>query len=74
MAANQFPKPNTWYVNHTGKLIKARMVCYSKGEPNSLLIEYLEGSVHIVSIEDWYKLDLSIHSWLPTRNRAKLSQ
>lgn len=65
----QKPIVNAWYVNQTGKLVKVRMLDYEKGKLAKVLIEYLEGNTILVAIDDWNKLDLHIHAWMPMDNK-----
>ncbi len=74
MSVRITPTANTWYVNPTGKLIKVRMLCYEAGELNAVLIEYLEGNSQCLSLEDWNKLDLNKHAWMPESDRLSWNQ
>jgi len=60
---------NAWYVNKTGKLMKLRLMCYEAGQLEKVLLEYLEGTTTVISIEAWNKLDLDIHKWAPGAER-----
>ncbi|NOX42867.1 MAG: hypothetical protein GXP19_03915 [Gammaproteobacteria bacterium] len=66
----QKPIVNAWYVNQTGKLVKVRMLDYEAGNLAKVLIEYLEGNTILVGINDWNKLDLHIHAWMPMDSKS----
>ena len=53
------PVPDSWYVNETGKVLKARLLLYRSGRLNAVIIENLEGQRNIIKLENWYKLNLS---------------
>lgn len=54
----QEPRPGYWYINRTGKLMKVRMVMYGIHGAESVLLQYVEGSMHSISMFDWQCLDL----------------
>jgi hypothetical protein len=54
----QEPRPGYWYINRTGKLMKVRMVMYGIHGAESVLLQYVEGSIHTISMLDWQCLDL----------------
>lgn len=54
----QEPRPGYWYINRTGKLMKVKMVMYGMEGMESVLIQYVEGATHSISMEDWQCLDL----------------
>ncbi len=74
MSTQVLPTANTWYVNPTGKLIKVRMLSYTQGKLMAVLIEYLEGTSQCVSVEDWNKLDLNKHTWMPSSDLMSWQQ
>jgi len=74
MSSHVSPSANTWYVNPTGKLIKVRMLSFTEGKLTAILVEYLEGTSHVVTIEDWYKLDLTKHTWMPENDLMSWQQ
>lgn len=56
----QEPKPGYWYINRTGKLMKVKMVMHGLESIESVLIQYVEGTTHSISIDDWQCLDLVV--------------
>ena len=56
----QEPRPGYWYINRTGKLIKVKMVMLGLEGIESVLIQYVEGTTHSISIDDWQCLDLVV--------------
>jgi hypothetical protein len=56
----QQPVVGTWYVNPTGKTFRIRLLAYAGDRPSDVLIEYAEGTTHLVSIADWRLLDLDV--------------
>ena len=61
MAVNQKPIIGTWYINLSGQFLRAWAVIYDHGQPSEVVIHYLNGMRFIVSLEDWYKLDLECY-------------
>lgn len=59
MFTMQSPVVGTWYVNQTGKLIKVRMLLYVRDGLQNVMVEYLDGSLALVSADDWYCLKLN---------------
>lgn len=66
MSMMQRPIVGAWYVNPTGMVFKVRMLGYSLTEPTDVVIEYVEGTTQVVSIQDWLSLDIKFHRRLPT--------
>ena len=62
----QEPKPNYWYINRIGKLIKVRMVLHGVEGIETVLIQYAEGTMHCISIDDWNCLDLVAPNYAET--------
>ena len=60
MAILQEPVVGSWYLNQTGKLMKVRMLLLTDRRLTRVMIEYLDGSVHIVNIDAWNFLDLNV--------------
>lgn len=56
----QEPRPGYWYINRTGKLMKVKMVVYGTKGMESVLIQYVEGTMHSISMDDWQCLDLVV--------------
>jgi hypothetical protein len=65
MSMMQRPIVGTWYVNPTGMMFKVRMLGYSLTGPTNVVIEYVEGTTQVVSIQDWQSLDVDVHSRMP---------
>lgn len=69
MAARQKPVPGFYYINLTGQLIKVRALLYVDGVVRRVVLEYLDGSVIKLALEEWDWLDLARYTdWLE-RNR-----
>ena len=62
----QEPKPNYWYINRIGKLMKVRMVLHGEDGIETVLIQYTEGTMHCISIDDWKCLDLVTPNYAQT--------
>jgi len=60
MSILQEPVVGSWYLNQAGKLMKVRMLLLSERSLSRVMIEYLDGSVHIVNIDAWNFLDLNV--------------
>jgi hypothetical protein len=56
----QEPRPGFWYINRAGKLMKVKMVMHGLEGIVSVLIQYVEGTMHFISIDDWRCLDLVV--------------
>lgn len=61
----QEPRPGYWYINRTGKLMKVKMVVHGVKGIASVLIQYVEGTTHSISIDDWHCLDLVVPRYEP---------
>lgn len=61
MAVQEQPVASSWYVSKIGKLMKVRMVLMDAGEPTSVLVEYLDGTRHVVNMGLWDQLDLYLY-------------
>ncbi len=73
MTVRQKPVPGFYYINVTGQLIKVRALLYAQGCVRRVVIEYLDGSVINLALEEWDWLDLARYTdWLE-RNRPALS-
>jgi len=59
MFTKQQPVVGAWYVNRTGKLMKVKLMAWTKQQPVSVLIEYLDGNRQVVEMDAWYSLELS---------------
>jgi len=62
MHTQQDPIVNNWYTNLTGQLFKVRMVAYDSIGLSHLVIEYIDGSKHVISKLEWDCLKLMTHS------------
>ena len=65
MSMMQSPVVGTWYVNPTGMMFKVRMLGYTRSRPTDVVIEYVEGTTQVVSIQDWQSLDIDVHTRIP---------
>ncbi len=73
MTVRQKPVPGFYYINVTGQLIKVRALLYVQGSVRRVVIEYLDGSVIKLALDEWDWLDLARYTdWLE-RNRPALS-
>ncbi len=71
MSIQQKPIPGRYYINLTGQMIKVRALLYLGGSLSKVIIEYLDGSVLKIAVDEWAWLDLSMYNeWSGTR-RAK---
>ena len=61
---------DSWFINRTGKLMKVKLIMYRHENPIKVMIEFIEGQLKVVSIEDWYCLELNPHITL--RNDAQV--
>lgn len=69
MAARQKPVPGFYYINMAGQLIKVRALLYVDGLVRRVVLEYLDGSVIKLALQEWDWLDLARYTdWLE-RNR-----
>jgi len=62
MRAKRDPTAGSWYVNHTGKLMKVLMVRYDGKSLSKAMIEYLDGRRIMVGIGAWRQLHLREYS------------
>ncbi len=69
MAVRQEPVPGYYYINLTGQLIKVKALLYVDGSLGRVVVEYLDGKILNIRLDEWNWLDLSVYSeWLETRN------
>jgi hypothetical protein len=69
MAVKQQPVPGYYYINLTGQLIKVKALLYADGQLSRVVVEYLDGKILNIRLDEWNWLDLSVYSeWLETRN------
>lgn len=61
MAIQERPVASNWYVSKIGKLMKVRMVLMDAGKPASVMVEYLDGTRHVVNMNLWSQLDLYLY-------------
>jgi len=59
MFTRYVPVVGEWYVKNTGKLIKVKMLAYNGQHIANVVIEYLDGSQHVLAFNDWLCLDLN---------------
>lgn len=72
MAVKQEPVPGYYYINLTGQLIKVKALLYIEGGLARVVVEYLDGKILNIRLDEWNWLDLSVYSeWLETRNVQK---
>lgn len=58
MAINHEPVIGAWYINLSSQFLRVWGVAYKNGEPQRIVLHYLNGTRYIIELEDWYKLDL----------------
>ncbi len=69
MAVKQEPVPGYYYINLTGQLIKVKALLYVTGRLARVVVEYLDGKMLNIRLDEWNWLDLSVYSaWLETRS------
>lgn len=56
------PIPGYWYSNIIGHLQQVRVVLYAGARQTRVVIENTSGQRRSVSLADWYRLDLALHS------------
>lgn len=59
MFRSQDPVPDSWYVNESGKVLKARLLLYRDGTLTAVIVESLEGQRKSIKLESWYKMHLT---------------
>ncbi len=64
------PVVGTWYVSRSGKLVLVKMLSYVGKRPQRVMIELQDGITRMVRLDDWSKLDLQIHAWVPAQQRS----
>ena len=52
MTVRQKPVPGFYYINLTGQLIKVRALLYVEGAVRRVILEYLDGSVIKLALEE----------------------
>lgn len=74
MTVRQKPVPGFYYINVTGQLIKVRALLYVQGIVRRVVLEYLDGSVIKLALQEWDWLDLARYTdWLE-RNRPLMDR
>lgn len=71
MYSTREPVVGDWYVDHSGMLVKVRLAVYRHEYLSTLLLEYLDGQRQIISIDEWYCLELH-RDMVSPRNRHAL--
>ena len=62
MYTQQDPIINNWYTNLTGQLFKVRLVSYDVNGVSKLMVEYIDGSKHVINRQEWDCLKLMRHN------------
>lgn len=62
MSNKQPPVAGYWYADVTGRLIQVRLVLYRGKKMSRIGLDYGNGHRVFARIEDWYNLDLVLHS------------
>ena len=55
------PVVGSWFINRTGKLMKVKLILFRHEEPIKVMIEFIEGQRKVVTVNDWYCLELNRH-------------
>ncbi|HFD80977.1 MAG TPA: hypothetical protein ENK05_11395 [Gammaproteobacteria bacterium] len=58
----QPPVAGYWYSNVVGRLQQVRMILHEDGRQRRVMLENINGKRRIVDLDDWYGLDLALHS------------
>ncbi|MDR2878150.1 MAG: hypothetical protein LBV36_08975 [Chromatiales bacterium] len=74
MSARQKPVVGNWYMNMAGQLIKVWALGYTSGRLSRVVIEHLNGKRKILSLSDWWSLELEIHLYRTTRRKHNSSE
>lgn len=68
MSDRHQPLPGCYYISRSGQLIKVRAIMYADGHPSRVILEYLDGTLSDLGIDQWDWLDLARYTeWLSTR-------
>ena len=70
MAINHEPIVGAWYINLRSQFLRVWGMVYNNGEPDKIVLHYLNGMRLTIELEDWYKLDL-LH--YPIENKQRNS-
>lgn len=58
MAINHEPIIGAWYINLSSQFLRVWGMVYKNGEPERIVLHYLNGMRYVIDLKDWYKLDL----------------
>lgn len=58
VTASEDPVVGSWYSDRDGDLVRVRLAGYWHEELKTLLLEYLDGQLEIVTLDTWYKMEL----------------
>ena len=58
MSIQQKPMPGSYHINLTGQMIKVRALLYLYGLLHMEILEYLDGSVIHVAVDEWGCMDV----------------
>ncbi|MGD8483522.1 MAG: hypothetical protein PVF81_01550 [Thioalkalispiraceae bacterium] len=59
MNTTQQPVAGNWYANKAGKLFKVRLIGFNKKSYEHVMLEFLDGSLKIMTRKDWQSLQLN---------------
>ncbi|MFQ5644578.1 MAG: hypothetical protein ACE5FQ_12915 [Thiogranum sp.] len=65
------PIPGYWYTSVIGQLQQVRMVLHEGLQQSRVVLENINGRRQTVSMEGWYRLDLTLHSPGNERRRRR---
>ena len=68
MANNHAPIIGAWYINQNSQYLKVWGVVYKNGNPDRIVLHYLNGTRLIIEREDWYPLGLLRY---PEKNKQR---
>jgi hypothetical protein len=68
VATNHKPIIGAWYLNLRCQFLKVWGMVYNNGEPDKIVLHYLNGMRFIIELEDWRQLDLLRY---PTENKQR---
>ena len=56
------PIPGYWYSNIVGQLQQVRVVLHEGRRQSRVMLESINGKRQAVDLEDWHRLDLTLHA------------
>jgi hypothetical protein len=65
------PIPGYWYTSTVGQLQQVRIVLHEGQQQSRVVLENINGRRRTVSMDGWYRLDLTLHSPGNERRRRR---